>query len=353
MNYIELKNISKKFSNNLVLKNINLNVKASEFLVLVGPSGCGKSTLLRTIAGLETPDSGDIIVAGVRVNTIQPQDRNLAMVFQSYALYPHLSVYENLAFSLKLKKVSDTEIKKCVLETASFLQIESFLDRKPKDLSGGQRQRVALGRALVKRPPLILFDEPLSNLDAHLRQQMRLEIKRIHQQMNCTVIYVTHDQVEATTMGDRIVVMKQGEIIQVDQPTKIYESPQNTFVAGFIGSPEINILSGQFNKQSTLWNDLLNDNKKKINTAELDIGIRPEHLRIQEKAGYQNTGTAVVDFIENLGSHNLYHITQNEVKIRVLQSPVEGVSVGHKIPLFVKAEKIIRFNAETKMRMQD
>ncbi|MEK6628458.1 MAG: ABC transporter ATP-binding protein [Bdellovibrionota bacterium] len=338
MNYIELKNISKKFSNNQVLKNINLNVKSSEFLVLVGPSGCGKSTLLRTIAGLETPDSGDVIIAGVRVNSVQPQDRNLAMVFQSYALYPHLSVYDNLAFSLKLKKVSDTEIKKQVLETAHFLQIESFLDRKPKALSGGQRQRVALGRALVKRPPLILFDEPLSNLDAHLRQQMRLEIKRIHQQMNCTVIYVTHDQVEATTMGDRIVVMKQGEIIQVDQPTKIYESPQNTFVAGFIGSPEINILSGEFNN---------------LKMNNIEIGIRPEYLRIQEKAGYQNTGTAVINYIENLGSHNLYHLTQNDVKIRVLQSPVEGASVGQKIPLYVKAEKIIRFDAQTKMRLQD
>lgn len=353
MNYIELKNISKTFSGNQVLKDINLNVKASEFLVLVGPSGCGKSTLLRTIAGLETPDVGDIIVSGVRVNSMQPQDRNLAMVFQSYALYPHLSVYENLAFSLKLKKVSDIEIKNRVLETAGFLQIESFLERKPKDLSGGQRQRVALGRALVKRPPLILFDEPLSNLDAHLRQQMRLEIKRIHQQMNCTVIYVTHDQVEATTMGDRIVVMKQGEIIQVDQPTKIYEAPQNTFVAGFIGSPEINILSGQFLKKNNLWNDLLNIISQKNITDEIDAGIRPEHLRIQEKAGYQNAGTATVDFIENLGSHNLYHLTQDEVKIRVLQSPVEGVAIGNKIPLFVKASKIIRFNTQTKMKIQD
>lgn len=348
MAYIELKNVSKKFSENQVLKDINLKIEPSEFLVLVGPSGCGKSTLLRTIAGLETPDSGDIIIGGNRVNEIEPQNRNLAMVFQSYALYPHLSVYENLAFALKLKNITTAEIKKRVTEAAGFLQIESLLDRKPKDLSGGQRQRVALGRALVKRPPLILFDEPLSNLDAHLRQQMRLEIKRIHQQMNCTVIYVTHDQVEATTMGDRIVVMKQGQIVQADQPAKIYESPQNTFVAGFIGSPEINILTGNNLVKNSHWQALL---IKHNPTNHADVGIRPEHLRIQEKAGYQNIGSATIDFVENLGSHNLYHLTQEESKIRVLQSPVEGAGVGHKISLYIKTSKIIHFDPQSGSRV--
>lgn len=340
MSYIELKNISKKFSDNQVLKNVSLNIKKSEFLVLVGPSGCGKSTLLRTIAGLETPDSGDIIIDGNRVNNTEPQNRNLAMVFQSYALYPHLSVFENLAFALKLKKISDEEINKRVKETAGFLQIESLLQRKPKELSGGQRQRVALGRALVKQPPIILFDEPLSNLDAHLRQQMRLEIKRIHQEMNCTVIYVTHDQVEATTMGDRIVVMKQGEIVQADQPSKIYESPQNTFVASFIGSPEINILDGLKLVQNSQWRNLVSDKSS-------DVGIRPEHLRIQERVGYENTGAATVNFIENLGSHNLYHLTQGDLKIRVLQNAVDGVTVGHQVPLYVKSSKIILFDHQT------
>lgn len=348
MNYIKLKNISKKFSDNQVLKDISLSIAQAEFLVLVGPSGCGKSTLLRTIAGLESPDSGDIIIEETRVNEIEPQNRNLAMVFQSYALYPHLSVYNNLAFALKLKNITNTEIKNRVHETAGFLQIENLLDRKPKDLSGGQRQRVALGRALVKRPPLILFDEPLSNLDAHLRQQMRLEIKRIHQQMKCTVIYVTHDQVEATTMGDRIVVMKQGQIVQADQPAKIYELPHNTFVASFIGSPEINILSGFNLIKSKHWADLFTN----VGSPSCpDVGIRPEHLRIQEKAGYQNTGLATIDFIENLGSHNLYHLTQGESKIRVLQSPVDGAVVGNQIPLFIKANKIIHFDPKSGNRI--
>lgn len=348
MAFIELKNISKSFSKHQVLNDINLNIEKSEFLVLVGPSGCGKSTLLRTLAGLESVDTGEILIDGKKVNDIEPQDRNLAMVFQSYALYPHLSVFDNLAFSLKLKKIDSNEIKKRVTETAGFLQIENLLERKPKDLSGGQRQRVALGRALVKSPPLILFDEPLSNLDAHLRQQMRLEIKKIHQQMKCTVIYVTHDQVEATTMGDRIVVMKSGKIIQNDSPLKIYESPQNTFVAGFIGSPEINILNGTQLKKSDQWNNFL---KGSTLDTSIDIGIRPEHLRIQEKSGYQNAGLANIEFIENLGSHNLYHLSQNEVKIRVLQSPLEDIAIGDKIPLFVKKEKIIYFDSLTGNRI--
>lgn len=348
MSYIELKSISKAFSGNPVLRNINIQIAQSEFLVLVGPSGCGKSTLLRSIAGLETPDSGEIMIGGKLMNNVEPQNRDLAMVFQSYALYPHLSVFENLAFALKLKKHPEAEIKNRVAETAGFLQIENLLERKPKDLSGGQRQRVALGRALVKRPPVILFDEPLSNLDAHLRQQMRLEIKRIHQQMNCSVVYVTHDQVEATTMGDRIVVMKQGEIIQADQPAKIYQLPNDTFVASFIGSPEINILSGSSLSNLHDWSELLQNAGGNVRP---DIGIRPEHLRIQEKAGYTKAGNAAIDFIENLGSHNLYHLSQGQTKIRVLQSPVEGTSVGQKIPLFVKADRILHFDPQSGKRV--
>ncbi len=346
--YIELKNISKSFAGNPVLKNINLTIQASEFLVLVGPSGCGKSTLLRTLAGLETPDSGDIRIDGKRINDTEPQNRNLAMVFQSYALYPHLSVYENLAFALKLKKTPSGEINERVNETAGFLQIENLLNRKPKELSGGQRQRVALGRALVKRPPVILFDEPLSNLDAHLRQQMRLEIKRIHQLMKCTVVYVTHDQVEATTMGDRIVVMKEGEIVQADQPTAIYESPHNSFVASFIGSPEINILTATNLVKNPEWKPHLTSFK---GPSAPNIGIRPEHLRIEEKEGFKNTGHAIIDFIENLGSHHLYHLSQGELKIRVLQSPVAGSKIGQQISLYIKADKIIHFDPESGNRV--
>lgn len=283
------------------------------------------------------------------MNETEPQNRNLAMVFQSYALYPHLSVFENLAFSLKLKNTPAAQITTRVNETAGFLQIEGLLARKPKDLSGGQRQRVALGRALVKRPPVILFDEPLSNLDAHLRQQMRLEIKRIHQQLKCSVIYVTHDQVEATTMGDRIVVMKSGEIIQADPPVAIYESPNDSFVASFIGSPEINILSGGHLVKAPEWRENLP--RFKTTNAPMDIGIRPEHLRIQEKDGFKNAGPALIEYIENLGSHNLYHLSQGEMKIRVLQSPVVNCMVGQNVSLYIKPDKIIHFDSLSGKRL--
>src|SRR6478735_3974006 len=237
--------VTKSFGDFTAVKDLNLQVRDEEFLVLVGPSGCGKTTALRMLAGLEEQTSGDIFIGERRVNDVAPKDRDIAMVFQNYALYPHMSVFDNMAFGLKLRKYGKAEIKKRVGDAASILGIEGLLDRKPKALSGGQRQRVAVGRAIVRQPKVFLFDEPLSNLDAKMRVQMRTEITKLHQRLQATMIYVTHDQIEAMTMGTRIVVMKDGVIQQVDSPLTIYNEPANLFVAGFLGSPPMNLLNGK------------------------------------------------------------------------------------------------------------
>ncbi len=242
MAQVELSNVSKQFGATKVVHGIDLQIEDNEFIVLVGPSGCGKSTVLRMIAGLESVSGGEIRIAGRPVNQVAPKDRNLAMVFQNYALYPHMSVYENMAFSLKMAKESRAEIERKVREAAEILEITPYLDRKPAALSGGQRQRVAMGRAIVRNPSVFLFDEPLSNLDAQLRTQMRMELKKLHLKMNTTTIYVTHDQIEAMTLADRIVILKDGHIQQVGSPVEVFERPVNRFVAGFIGNPPINIL---------------------------------------------------------------------------------------------------------------
>jgi multiple sugar transport system ATP-binding protein len=241
---VRLHHVSKRYGNVMAVKDFNLEIKDQEFIVLVGPSGCGKSTTLRMIAGLEEISEGELYIGDRLVNDVPPKDRDIAMVFQSYALYPHMTVYENMAFGLKLRKFKKAEIEKRVREAAKILDIEHLLDRKPKQLSGGQRQRVALGRAIVREPQVFLMDEPLSNLDAKLRVQMRTEISKLHQRLKTTVIYVTHDQTEAMTMGDRIVVMKDGVIQQVATPMEIYSQPANMFVAGFIGSPAMNFVEG-------------------------------------------------------------------------------------------------------------
>ena len=241
MSQVELANVTKTFGESLVLDHINLQVEDGEFLVLVGASGCGKSTLLRLIAGLDSPDEGSITISGKNMRDVQPAKRDVAMVFQNYALYPHLTVYDNMAFGLRQKKTSESEIDSKIKKTAEILKIHNLLDRRPKALSGGQRQRVALGRAMVRDPKVFLFDEPLSNLDAKLRQEMRLEIKKLHGLLNTTMIYVTHDQTEAMTMGDRIAIMQNGTIEQADTPNTIYSSPKNQFVASFIGMPPMNL----------------------------------------------------------------------------------------------------------------
>lgn len=343
MSYVRIVNVCKNFGDHAILKNIDLEVKAGEFLVLVGPSGCGKSTLLRVISGLEEANSGDIFLGDKRVNDLAPQARDVAMVFQSYALYPHLSVYENMAFALKLAKVPMDEIKRRVEETAGLLHITDFLGRRPRDLSGGQRQRVALGRALVRRAPLVLFDEPLSNLDANLRQQMRIEIKSIHRQIQNTVVYVTHDQIEATTMGDRIAVLKDGRIEQIATPSEIYAHPRNTFVASFIGSPEINLLA--LSEQHELQG---------LNEAfgrEVKIGVRPEHLRLYNKEGLKPIGHGEITFVENLGAQYLYHVKSGRLAFRVLQTPRDNLQIGVRAAIYAELDKCHRFNPQTGLNL--
>ena len=245
MSDVRISGLHKTFGTVHVLKGIDLEIPVGEFTVLVGPSGCGKSTLLRTIAGLEEVGQGDISISGVNVNSLRPRDRNIAMVFQNYALYPYLSVFENIAFGLRARKMEDQEVNLRVNSAAEMLGITGLLDRFPKQLSGGQRQRVAIGRAIVRKPQLFLFDEPLSNLDAQLRDEMRGEIKKLHQDLGITMVYVTHDQIEAMTLADRIVLMREGRIEQMGSPLNVYEQPATRFVAGFLGSPKINFISGE------------------------------------------------------------------------------------------------------------
>lgn len=289
MAQVTLKNLDKSYGETQILHGIDLQIQDGEFAVLVGPSGCGKSTTLRIVAGLEEASGGDVYIGDTRVNDIEPKNRDIAMVFQNYALYPHMNVYENMAFGLRLRKYSDQEIKERVDEAAEILSVQDYLHRRPKELSGGQRQRVAVGRAIVRKPSVFLFDEPLSNLDAKLRVQMRTEIKKLHARLKTTMIYVTHDQVEAMTMGDRIVVMKDGHIMQADEPLKIYEKPDNHFVGSFIGSPSMNFFEVEV-KSDTLVNEQfsipLMDTQTQLLKPYLGqkvrLGIRPEHLELTQ-----------------------------------------------------------------------
>lgn len=293
---LSLKNISKQYPNGVVaVKDFSLEIADREFIIFVGPSGCGKSTTLRMIAGLEEITQGEMWIADKLVNDVEPKDRDIAMVFQNYALYPHMSVYDNMAFGLKLRKVPKDQIEKYVHEAAKILDIEHLLDRKPKALSGGQRQRVAMGRAIVRNPKVFLMDEPLSNLDAKLRVQMRIEISKLHQRLQTTIIYVTHDQTEAMTLGTRIVVMKDGLIQQVDTPQNLYDKPKNLFVAGFMGSPQMNLIEANVSKKGadiyvSFGNNTLKlpetKAKKVVDGGYIDkavmIGIRPEDIHDEE-----------------------------------------------------------------------
>lgn len=282
---LQIKNLSKSFGNIKVLDDININVDAGEFMVLVGPSGSGKSTILRIIAGLEKSDSGQIEINNNVINNLHPKDRDIAMVFQNYALYPHMNVYENLAFPLKMKNTSKEEIQKSVNETAELLGIKNYLNKKPKELSGGERQRVALGRAIIRKPQLFLMDEPLSNLDAKLRTQMRSELLKLHKTLSTTVIYVTHDQIEALTMGNKIAVLNKGKIQQIGTPENIYNNPTNSFVGGFIGSPGMNFFN--------------------LPGKNLTLGIRPENMLLHESKDLNFR--ACIDLIEMLGNEYLIH----------------------------------------------
>ena len=306
---VSLSGIVKDFGDTRILHGIDLDIRDGEFMVFVGPSGCGKSTLLRVIAGLEDITAGELTIAGRRVNDVPPAERGIAMVFQSYALYPHMSLYDNMAFGLKLAKVPKAEIDREVQQAAKLLHIEHLLQRKPKDLSGGQRQRVAIGRAIVRKPEVFLFDEPLSNLDSALRVRMRYEFAKLHEDLKTTMVYVTHDQVEAMTLADRIVVLSAGRIEQVGTPLELYEHPDNVFVAGFIGSPRMNFIPAQLVEASAqvamvrlISGDLIGcsvDARTAQPGDAVTLGVRPEHLRIESGS---NLMRVTVTFVESLGS---------------------------------------------------
>ena len=327
MSNVILKNIRKTYDNNkTVINNVNLEIKDKEFVVLVGASGCGKSTLLRMIAGLEDITSGEIFIGDKKVNDIPPKDRDIAFVFQSYALYPHMTVRENIAFGLKMRKVPKAEIDKKVQEAAEILNLSEYLDRKPKQLSGGQRQRVALGRAIVRNPKVFLMDEPLSNLDAKLRVQMRSEIKKLHQKLETTFIYVTHDQTEALTMGDRIVILNNGDIQQVDTPDMIYNKPQNMFVAGFIGSPQMNFING---RELGLDENMI-------------YGIRPEKMTSENG---EIKLTVNVEISEMLGSEKIAYFNIGESKCCAKLPP--EYQIGQALDISINKEDLYKFDKQT------
>ena len=315
MSNIEFSNLNKSFGKNKIITNFNLKGKEDEFLVLVGPSGCGKSTLLRMIAGLEKIDEGEIKINNQIINDLHPSKRQTAMVFQSYALYPHMNVYENMSFGLKIEKKSKEEIQNKVLNAAKILKIEELLERRPKELSGGQRQRVAIGRAITRNPKIFLFDEPLSNLDAALRAEMRVEISKLHQQIKTNMIYVTHDQVEAMTLADRIVILNKGNIEQVGTPDEIYKDPDNIFVAQFIGTPKMNIL--EIEPKNVLSNNILKVLGNEILFKELNfdkkkyfIGIRPENFYLGDNSQYKFLPK--IELIENLGNEKIIYMKVDE-----------------------------------------
>ncbi len=327
---IELKNVKKSYGAVDVIKGIDLTIEKGEFMVFVGPSGCGKSTLLRLISGLEEISSGDMLFDNERVNNVLPSQRGIAMVFQSYALYPHMSVYDNMAFGMKLAKASPEAMKKRVMEAAKLLQIDHLLERLPKQLSGGQRQRVAIGRAIVRDPRVFLFDEPLSNLDAALRVQTRLEIAKLHHSMSdVTMIYVTHDQVEAMTLADRIAVLRDGRLEQVGSPAELYERPNSIFVAGFIGSPKMNFLTGKF----------------AVDHGCTTLGIRSEHIDVVE--GGLWTGTIV--HAEDLGSDNyLFVEVGSDEPLIVRREGKLTMKVGDTVSLSPKDGQLHKFDQNGK-----
>jgi multiple sugar transport system ATP-binding protein len=363
---VRLEGVTKSFAETVILQGVDLTVNDKEFIVIVGPSGCGKTTLLRLIAGLEAITAGDLWIDGVHVNDVAPARRGLALVFQSYALYPHMTVEENMAFSLKLAGVSKAERRKKVEEAARILHLEAFLDRKPKELSGGQRQRVAIGRAIVRHPKVFLFDEPLSNLDAELRVRTRLELMKLHKQLQATIIYVTHDQTEAMTMADRIVVMKGGAIEQIGSPLEVYLHPVNRFVAGFIGSPKMNFLrasvvevqprgamirlSNGYSFEFPFHPDGVGRRLKSGDTVE--FGIRPEHISLDQASGFR----VRINIVERLGGEAYLHTLTEQDEPLVIKvdgdAPVqedEGIGIKINLPrthLFDPAGEAIAWAAK-------
>ena len=361
---LSLKNITKAYPNGFVaVKDFNLEIADKEFVIFVGPSGCGKSTTLRMIAGLEDISSGELYIDGKLMNDVEPKDRDIAMVFQNYALYPHMSVYDNMAFGLKLRKTPKDEIDKLVQEAARILDLTHLLDRKPKALSGGQRQRVAMGRAIVRNPKVFLMDEPLSNLDAKLRGQMRIEISKLHQRLQATIIYVTHDQTEAMTLGTRIVVMKDGIVQQVDSPQNLYDKPCNKFVAGFIGAPQMNLVDATVGKDGgdvTLTFGghtiaLPAEKAKKLEDAGyvgkvVTLGIRPEDLHDEEAylaASPKSVIDATIRVYELLGAEVYLYFDIDEANFTARVNPRTTARVGDTVKLALDLTKIHVFDKET------
>ncbi|EPC02063.1 sugar ABC transporter ATP-binding protein [Litchfieldella anticariensis FP35 = DSM 16096] len=349
---LQLKQIVKSFDDTQVIKGVDLEVNDREFVVFVGPSGCGKSTLLRMIAGLESTSDGDIVIDGQRMNDVGPADRGLAMVFQSYALYPHMTVEDNMGFSLRLAGVPKDERRQKVLEAARILQLEPLLDRKPKALSGGQRQRVAIGRAIVRNPSIFLFDEPLSNLDAALRVQMRIELARLHEELDATMIYVTHDQIEAMTMADKIVVLQGGVIEQVGSPMELYHHPRNRFVAGFIGSPKMNFLDVQVVEAGAegvsvclpggAVTQVPVEGKDQRVGASLELGIRPEHLVLDDEGAL----TGQIQVLERLGGQTSLYVQMGELMVTIMADGDVAHRVHDKVNFGFEAGRAHLFDAD-------
>jgi multiple sugar transport system ATP-binding protein len=362
---VTLEHISKTYpgeeqnpSGSKAIDDISFTVHDKEFMVIVGPSGCGKSTLLRMIAGLEDISEGTLSIDDKKINDLSPSDRDISMVFQNYALYPHMTVYDNLAFGLRLRHFSKSEIRKQVIQTAQLLEIEEELFRKPKTLSGGQRQRVAIGRAIIRRPKVFLFDEPLSNLDAKLRSQMRIELQKLHREIKATMIYVTHDQTEAMTLGNRIAVLNKGKLMQLDSPMHLYKTPMNKFVAGFIGSPTMNFMKGtlennngySFVHESGLCNFYLGaeilPSLKKYLGKTLVIGIRPEHIFICEETDIPKTHECKLEIVafENMGNEQFVYLSSGIQTLIVRRLPLETTEVGMKKSINCAIDKIIYFD---------
>ena len=355
---VELLNITKRFGSNLVIDDCSITVEDREFLVLVGPSGCGKSTLLRIIAGLEEATYGQVKIGRKNVEHLPPKDRDIAMVFQSYALYPHMTVFKNMAFGLKMRGLKKSDIEQQVTQAAKILEIEDLLLRKPAQLSGGQRQRVAMGRAIVRKPKVFLFDEPLSNLDAKLRGQMRLEIKKLHEKLQITIIYVTHDQVEAMTLADRIAVLEGGITQQVDRPKTIYDEPANRFVAEFIGSPPMNFLPATIQnstaKTATFSVPIESNIAEKFSAGKIKnviLGIRPEHLYVEGREAADIEIPARTEIIETLGSNTVLFCSSGTSLLAVTVGADAPVRLHSELNLCANSKTIKLFDAENGMNL--
>lgn len=360
MGKVLLRGIRKSFGKMEIVHGVDCEIDDGEFIVILGPSGCGKSTILRMIAGLEEVTEGEIYISDRLVNRLEPAERDIAMVFQNYALYPHMTVYKNMAYGLKIRRMAKKEIEKRVLKAANILELTEFLNRKPRQLSGGQRQRVAMGRCIVREPDVFLFDEPLSNLDAKLRVQMRLEIRKLYERLKITSIYVTHDQVEAMTLGDRLIVMDDGHVAQVGTPLEVYEQPANRFVAGFIGSPSMNFIEVQLSADGRLVQfpseirlPISDGSLSKYWGKNITLGIRPEHLELA--GNFTNNLSLTVSHVETLGADTLLYgyIWEDGNLITVRLPGIRHFDKSAVLPIMVRPDKLHAFDNENGSRIID